>query len=72
MKYKLHGLVTRHSHCWGLYIDTVLVRYTEVKYQLIFFKNMNTKFDEMLSEINRVLQKEMLKLTISAWKFKHA
>ena len=53
-------------------VYTVLVRYTEVKYQQVFFKNMNTKFDELLSEINRVLQKEMLKLTISAWKFKHA
>ena len=53
--------VTFHTvivfQCDSLYFNTLLARYTEVKYQIkqSFFKNI--KFDELLSEIGNFLQK---------------
>ena len=79
MKYKLHGMVTgvvavefcdvpqRHSFlCYFLYINTLLVTYKEVKYQLKQCFPMNIKFDELLSEIDNLLQKGEFYLTMSA------
>ena len=62
----LYGMITRRSlrdvsqrivfKCYSLYYNTLLARYTEIKYQLkqSFFKNI--KFDELLIEIGNFLQ----------------
>ena len=54
-------------HCFSmllsiLYFNTLLAMYTEVKYQTFFF--INSKFDELMSEICNVLQKGELNLTV--------
>ena len=42
--------------CYSLYFNALLVKYTEVKYQLKqSFFHMSIKFDELLSEIDNVL-----------------
>ena len=43
--------------CYSLYFDTLLARYTEVKYQLKTFFLREFRFDKLLSEIYNVLQK---------------
>ena len=43
--------------CYSLYFDTLLARYTEVKYQLKTFFYASFRFDKLLSEIYNVLQK---------------
>ena len=66
MKYKLHGMVTRHSRRWIPWCSTTSVFSSlEVKYQLLPSFYMNIKFDELFSEIDNVLQRKRVSVKVN-------
>ena len=61
-----HNVIDFHSY--SLYFNTLLTKYTEVKYQpKQYFFYMYIKFDELLSEIDNVYKNEEFNLTLSTY-----